>query len=235
MARSTMVDMTTIATDAPHYDVLILGSGQAGNPLAAALAARGKRTAIIERGPVGGTCVNYGCTPTKTMVASAEIAHLARRAPEFGVHTGSVQVDMARVRERKRDIVKTWREGSEKRLAQGVHLIHGEASFLAAESHGPKSIPKSIHVRLNQGGELRLTADLVVIDTGLTVNPPPIPGLAPGPGQVPFLDNVSIMELDHLPEHLLILGGGYIGLEFGQMFRRFGSRVTIVQRAEQVL
>jgi pyruvate/2-oxoglutarate dehydrogenase complex dihydrolipoamide dehydrogenase (E3) component len=220
--------MTTTST---HYDAIILGSGQAGNPLAAALAARGRRTAMVERGPVGGTCVNYGCTPTKTMVASAEIAHLARRAPEFGVHAGPVQVDMARVRERKRAMVNSWREGSEKRLSQGVDLIHGEASFLAAELQ----CPKSILVRLNQGGELRLTADLVVVDTGLTVNPPPIPGLAPGPDQVAFLDNVSIMELDHLPEHLLILGGGYIGLEFGQMFRRFGSRVTIVQRSAQLL
>src|ERR1700731_4799511 len=134
MARSTMVDMTTIATDAPHYDVLILGSGQAGNPLAAALAARGKRTAIIERGPVGGTCVNYGCTPTKTMVASAEIAYLARRGPEFGIHAGPdpVWVDMAAVRERKRNMVQSWRENSEQRLANGVDLIHGEGSFLAA-------------------------------------------------------------------------------------------------------
>ncbi|HWZ50018.1 MAG TPA: FAD-dependent oxidoreductase [Granulicella sp.] len=190
---------------------------------------------MVELGPVGGTCVNYGCTPTKTMVASAEIAHLARRAPEFGIHAGPVQVDMARLRQRKRDMVKTWREGSEKRLSYGVDLIHGEASFLPAEPQSPKSTPKSILVRLNQGGELRLTADLVVIDTGLTVNPPSIPGLAPGPSQVPFLDIVSIMELDHLPEHLLILGGGHIGLEFGQMFRRFGSRVTIVQRSAQLL
>jgi pyruvate/2-oxoglutarate dehydrogenase complex dihydrolipoamide dehydrogenase (E3) component len=221
--------MTT--TSATHYDALILGSGQAGNPLAAALAARGKRTAMVERGPVGGTCINYGCTPTKTMVASAEIAYLARRGPEFGIHTGPISVDMAAVRERKRNMVQSWRESSEKRLANGVDLIHGEGSFLAAPAQGPKSIL----VRLNQGGELRLTADLVVIDTGLTVNPPPIPGLEPGANQVPFLDNVSIMELDRLPEHLLILGGGYIGLEFGQMFRRFGSRVTIIHNGPQLL
>jgi pyruvate/2-oxoglutarate dehydrogenase complex dihydrolipoamide dehydrogenase (E3) component len=228
-----MVDMTTIATDAPHYDVLILGSGQAGNPLAAALAARGKRTAMIERGPVGGTCVNYGCTPTKTMVASAEIAYLARRGPEFGIHAGPdpVWVDMPAVRERKRNMVQSWRENSEQRLANGVDLIRGEGSFLAAPAQGPKSIL----VRLNQGGEHRLTADIVVIDTGLTVNPPPIPGLDPGATQVPFLDNVSIMELDRVPEHLLILGGGYIGLEFGQMFRRFGSRVTIIHNGPQLL
>jgi pyruvate/2-oxoglutarate dehydrogenase complex dihydrolipoamide dehydrogenase (E3) component len=215
------------ATTSTHYDVLILGSGQAGNPLAVALAARGKRTALVEREAVGGTCINYGCTPTKTMVASAEIAYLAGRGREFGVDIGSIRVDMAAVRERKRNMVKTWREGSEKRLAKGVDLIRGEGSFLAPTTPGVKTIL----VRLNEDGELRITADIVVIDTGLTVNPPPLLGL----DAVPFLDNVSIMELDHVPEHLLILGGGYIGLEFGQMFRRFGSRVTIVQNGPQLL
>ncbi|HEX4650683.1 MAG TPA: mercuric reductase [Granulicella sp.] len=220
-------DITT-ATKNTHYDVLILGSGQAGNPLAVALAARGKRTAMIERNAVGGTCINYGCTPTKTMVASAEIAYLAGRGREFGVNIGSIHVDMAAVRERKRKMVKSWREGGEKHLAKGaVDLIRGEASFLAPKTPGVKLIL----VRLNEGGELHLTADLVVIDTGLTGNPPPLPGL----DTVPFLDNVSIMELDQVPEHLLILGGGYIGLEFGQMFRRFGSRVTIVQDGAQLL
>jgi pyruvate/2-oxoglutarate dehydrogenase complex dihydrolipoamide dehydrogenase (E3) component len=217
----------TTSTNNTHYDVLILGSGQAGNPLAAALAARGKRTAMVERGAVGGTCINYGCTPTKTMVASAEIAYLAGRGHEFGVDIGSIHVDMAAVRERKRNIVNSWREGNEKRLAKGVDLLRGEGSFLAPKTPGVKSIL----VRLNEGGELRLTADLVVIDTGLTGNPPPLPGL----DTVPFLDNVSIMELDQVPEHLLILGGGYIGLEFGQMFRRFGSRVTVVQHSPQLL
>jgi len=210
--------------DATRYDAIILGSGQAGNPLAVALAATGKRTAMIERAKVGGTCVNYGCTPTKTMVASAEVASLARRAREYGVSVGDVSVDMPAVRERKRGIVKRWREGSEKRLKQSelIDVIYGEGSFLG---------PKQVRVRLNDGGERTLTAELIVIDTGLTANVPQLDGLE----SVPYLDNVSVMELDALPEHLLVLGAGYIGLEFGQMFRRFGSRVTVIGHGKQLL
>jgi pyruvate/2-oxoglutarate dehydrogenase complex dihydrolipoamide dehydrogenase (E3) component len=210
--------------DATQYDAIILGSGQAGNPLAVALAAKGKRTAMIERAKVGGTCVNYGCTPTKTMVASAEVASLARRAREYGVSVGDVSVDMPAVRERKRGIVKLWREGSEKRLKQSelIDVIYGEGSFLG---------PKQVRVRLNGGGERTLTAELIVIDTGLTANVPQLDGLE----SVPYLDNVSVMELDALPEHLLVLGAGYIGLEFGQMFRRFGSRVTVIEHGKQLL
>src|SRR5271167_1633251 len=120
-------------TEVTHYDAIILGSGQGGNPLAVALAAKGKRTAMIERVAVGGTCVNFGCTPTKTMVASAEIAYLAGRAGEYGVKIGDVSVDMLAVRERKRGVVKTWREGSERRLKQAelVDLIYGEGWFVA--------------------------------------------------------------------------------------------------------
>ncbi len=210
--------------DATRYDAIILGSGQAGNPLAVALAAKGKRTAMIERAKVGGTCVNYGCTPTKTMVASAEVASLARRAGEYGVSVGDVSVDMPAVRERKRGIVKRWREGSEKRLKQSelIDVIYGEGSFLG---------PKQVRVRLNDGGERTLTAELIVLDTGLTANVPQLDGLE----SVPYLDNVSVMELDALPEHLLVLGAGYIGLEFGQMFRRFGSRVTVIEHGKQLL
>ena len=207
-----------------HYDAIILGSGQAGNPLAVALSAKGKRTAMIERAAVGGTCVNYGCTPTKTMVASAEVAYLARRASDYGITVGQVSVDMLAVRERKRGIVKTWREGSEKRLkqAQLVDLIYGEGSFVG---------PKQLRVRLNNGGERMLTAPLIVIDTGLRASAPLIQGLE----SVPYLDNMSIMEISELPAHLLVLGGGYVGLEFAQMFRRFGSRVTVIQHGEQLL
>jgi len=204
-----------------QYDALILGSGQAGNPLASAFAAKGKHVAVIERAFVGGTCINYGCTPTKTMVASAEVAYLARHAAEFGVRTGAVSVELPIIRNRKRNLVQSWREGSEKRL-KDVDLIHGEASFLS---------PKEIQVRLNQGGSRTLTAPIIVIDTGLSPGRPDLPGL----DTVPALDNVSIMELDRLPEHLLVLGGGYIGLEFAQMFRRFGSRVTILQDGPQLL
>jgi pyruvate/2-oxoglutarate dehydrogenase complex dihydrolipoamide dehydrogenase (E3) component len=207
-----------------HYDAIILGSGQAANPLAVALAAKGKRTALVERGQVGGTCVNYGCTPTKTMVASAEVAYLAGRGAEFGVRTGPISIDMPVVRERKRAMVKSWREGSEKRIAgaKGLDLIRGEGSFVDA---------KTVRVRLNAGGEGMLTAGLIVIDTGVSGSAPPLPGLE----GVPYLDNASVMELDRVPEHLLVLGGGYIGLEFAQMFRRFGSRVTVVQNSGQLL
>jgi len=220
-----MAESTSQSTDKPmHYDAIIIGSGQGGNPLAVAFSDKGKRAAMIERTAIGGTCVNYGCTPTKTMVASAELAYQARRAGEYGIRLGDVSVDMAAVRERKRGVVKSWREGSEKRLANAaqVEVIHGEASF---------SGPKEVRVRLNEGGERVLTSDLIVIDTGLTATIPPIRGIE----TVPYLDNVSIMELGEVPEHLLVMGGGYIGLEFGQMFRRFGSRVTVVQRGKQLL
>lgn len=216
--------MSGTSSNPTHYDAIILGSGQAGNPLAAALAAKGKRTAMVERAFLGGTCGNYGCTPTKTMVSSAETAYLARRAADYGITVGSVAVDMPAIRERKRGMVKKWREGAETRLenAKLVDIIFGEGSFVS---------PREVLVRLNAGGEQRLTSELIVIDTGVSPALPKLEGLA----SVPHLDNVSIMELDEVPEHLLVLGGGYIGIEFSQMFHRFGSRVSIVQDGKQVL
>jgi len=209
-----------------RYDAIIIGSGQAGTPLARTIAAemKGSRTALIERSHVGGTCVNEGCAPTKTMVASARVAYLARRSADYGVVTGSVSVDLGRVRQRKRDIVERFRGGDERRLAQnpGITLIRGEAHFTG---------PSAVEVRLADGDVRSLTADWIFINTGARPLVPPVPGL----DRVPILDSTSIMELDTVPDHLLILGGGYVGLEFGQMFRRFGSRVTIVQRAEQLL
>jgi len=205
-----------------HYDLIVIGSGQCGNPLASAFFAAGKSVAVVERDAVGGTCVNYGCTPTKTMVASAEVAAMARRADEFGVRVGEVAVDLRAVVERKRGIVAASRKSSEKKYAHGIKLFRGTGSFTA---------PKRIHVQLNEGGERDLTADIVVIDTGLSPALPKITGI----DSVPHLDNVSIMELEELPRHLLVLGGGYVGLEFAQMFRRFGSEVTIVQRGSQLL
>jgi pyruvate/2-oxoglutarate dehydrogenase complex dihydrolipoamide dehydrogenase (E3) component len=207
-----------------RYDAIILGSGQGGNPLAIALAAQGKRTAMIEKSAVGGTCINYGCTPTKTMVASAELAYMARRAPEYGIKLGKVSVEMSVVRERKRNMVQAWRERREQRLQQAglVDVIYGEGSFVA---------PKQLRVRLNDGGERVLTADLIVLDAGLTPSAPALEGLA----NVPYLDNVSVMELGELPKHLLVLGGGYVGLEFAQMFQRFGSQVTVIQNGKQLL
>lgn len=211
-------------TETRHYDAAIIGTGQGGKPLATALAGAGYRTAIIERGDVGGSCVNEGCTPTKTMVASARAAYLARRAPDYGVETGPVNVDMKKVRQRKRDIVERFRSGGEKRLhsTDNLDLFMGEARFAG---------PRELEVALNGDGSVRLSADRIFINTGTRPAVPPVEGLE----DVPFLDNRSVMELDEVPEHLLVLGGGYVGLEFGQMFRRLGSRVTIVQRNAQLL
>jgi pyruvate/2-oxoglutarate dehydrogenase complex dihydrolipoamide dehydrogenase (E3) component len=202
----------------------VVGAGQAGGPLATALARAGRRTALIERQHVGGTCINEGCTPTKTMVASARVAYLARRAADFGVRTGTVSVDMAAVRQRKRDIVTRFRSGSRKSLeaADGLDVLFGSARF---------SGPRQLEVELTDGGTAQLSADLVFINTGARPSVPPIPGL----DDVSHLDSTSIMELDQVPDHLLVLGGGYIGVEFAQMFRRFGSRVTIVDQGPQLL
>jgi pyruvate/2-oxoglutarate dehydrogenase complex dihydrolipoamide dehydrogenase (E3) component len=206
-----------------EYDLVILGSGQAGNPLATDFAAAGKRVALVERAFVSGTCINYGCTPTKTMVASAQRAYQARTAAALGVHTGEVRVEMTEVRARKRRIVEDFRARGEKRFEKGnPELIRGEASFTG---------PKELVVALKSGGERRLRAPLIVIDTGTTPRVPDLPGLA----ETPFLDNVSITELTEVPEHLVVLGGGYIAVEFGHMFRRFGSKVTLIQRGGQIL
>ncbi|HEX4835131.1 MAG TPA: mercuric reductase [bacterium] len=207
-----------------RYGAIVIGSGQAAGQLSITLAGTGRKTALIEREHVGGSCVNEGCTPTKTMVASARVAYLARRAADYGVRTGPVTLDMARVRERKGNIVTRFRSGGEKSLrrTENVDLIMGAARFTG---------PKSVEVRLNGGGTQLLTADLIFINVGNRPARPPLPGL----DRVPALDSTSVMELDTLPEHLLVLGGGYIAMEFGQMFRRFGSRVTIVQRAGHVL
>ncbi len=207
-----------------HYDAIIIGAGQAGGPLSTALGQAGHKTAIIEREHVGGTCINEGCTPTKTMIASARAAYVARRAADFGVHTGSVSVDMTAVRKRKRDIVDSFRNGSQGRIekSENVDLLMGEATFVG---------PKAVEVHLNDGSVQQLTADLIFINTGDRPSVPPLEGLE----NVPYLNSTSIMELDVVPEQLLVIGGGYIGLEFGQMFRRFGSKVTIVQRGKQLL
>ena len=207
-----------------YYDAIIIGSGQGGNPLASAFAAAGRKTAIIERERVGGSCVNVGCTPTKTMVASARVAHLDRRSADYGVQDGPVTVDMVKVRQRKRDIVESFRGGSEKRIeaTENLDLFMAEARFTGS---------KEIEISLNDGGTRQLIADEIFINVGARPASPPIDGL----DDVPSLDSTSVMELDEVPDHLLVLGGGYVGLEFAQMFRRFGSEVTIVQRGKQLL
>jgi pyruvate/2-oxoglutarate dehydrogenase complex dihydrolipoamide dehydrogenase (E3) component len=207
-----------------RFDCIIIGSGQAANPLARALAEAGLRTALIEQKHVGGTCINEGCTPTKTMVASARVAYLARRGKDYGVNGCSVSMDMRRVRQRKREIVDSFRNGSQKRLEQtkNLELIFGQASFTG---------PKEVQVALNVGGQRSLTAERIFINTGTRASLPLLAGI----DSIKYLNNASIMELDTVPEHLLVLGGGYIGIEFGQMFRRFGSRVSIIQSGPRLL
>jgi len=206
-----------------HYHAIVIGSGQAGTPLCQALAAAGMRTALIERDHVGGTCVNEGCTPTKTMIASGRVAYLARRGADYGVGTGPIRIDMRKIRRRKRHIVNLFRGGNEKRIKQtkNLDLIFAQAAFTG---------PKSIELRGRRGVGRTFTADRIFINAGCR---PAIPAL-PGLDKIPYLDSTSIMELAEVPKHLLVLGGGYIGLEFGQLFRRLGSRVTIVQRGPQL-
>jgi pyruvate/2-oxoglutarate dehydrogenase complex dihydrolipoamide dehydrogenase (E3) component len=210
------------ATEA--YDAIVIGAGQAGGPLSTALANAGWKTALVERAQVGGTCINEGCTPTKTMIASARVAYLARRAPDYGVHTGPISIDMGKVRQRKRDIVESFRGGSQRRMedTEGLDLLMGEARFTG---------PRAVTVHLNDGRTRQLTADKMFINTGARPQVPDLPGLE----EVPHLDSTAILELDQVPAHLMVIGGGYVGLEFSQMFRRFGSQVTIVQRRDQLL
>lgn len=210
--------------DSTSYDLIVLGAGQGGGPLAGSAADHGRSAALVEQAHVGGTCVNEGCTPTKTMIASARVAHLARRAEDYGVHVGDVSVDLEAVRQRKRDIVETFRAGSRRSVEEtdGLDLIEGTGHFV--DEH-------TVEVALNDGGTHTLTAPHIVINTGARPVRPPIDGL----DAVDALTSTSIMELGAVPEHLLILGGGYIGLEFGQMFRRFGAEVTIVDLGEHIL
>ncbi|HEY8226416.1 MAG TPA: mercuric reductase [Pyrinomonadaceae bacterium] len=209
---------------AEHYDAVVIGSGQGGTPLSLALAKAGWKTAIVERDHIGGTCVNVGCTPTKTMVASARVAYLSKRSAEYGVECGQVTVNMSTVRRRKQEIVESFRDGSLKNIekTEGLELLKGEARFIGL---------KSLEVVVNEGAPRQLSAERIFINTGARPAKPTIPGL----DTIPTLDSSSIMELETLPEHLLVMGGGYIGLEFGQMFRRFGSRVTIVERGAHLL
>jgi pyruvate/2-oxoglutarate dehydrogenase complex dihydrolipoamide dehydrogenase (E3) component len=209
---------------ANHYDAIVIGAGQSGGPLTGDLTANGYKTALIEQSRLGGTCVNWGCTPTKTMIGSARVAHLAQRAGDYGVNTGPVSVDLATVRQRKRDLVTMFHDGSSDaiRSTEGLDVLMGSARFVD---------PKTIDVSLNNGGSTRLTADRFFINTGTEPVIPETPGL----DTTPYLTSTSIMELGEAPEHLIIIGGGYIALEFGQMLRRFGSDVTIVNRGDRLV
>jgi pyruvate/2-oxoglutarate dehydrogenase complex dihydrolipoamide dehydrogenase (E3) component len=207
-----------------HYKAIVIGSGQGGTPWCQALAKAGWRTAIVEREHIGGTCVNEGCTPTKTMIASGRVAYLARLGEDYGVRSGRIGIDMKRVRRRKREIVNDFRNRNQSGIekTKNLDLIFGEASFTGA---------KSLQVRLKEGGQRALTADFIFINAGCR---PAMPSLE-GSEDVPYLDSTSIMELGAVPEHLVVLGGGYVGLEFGQLFRRLGSKVTIIHRGGQLL
>jgi len=207
-----------------QYDAIVIGSGQGGNPLSIAMAKAGMRTALVERKHVGGTCINEGCTPTKTMVASGRVAYLARRAADYGVHSGPVSIDLEKVRKRKRDIVDRFRNAGQAGIekTQNLELICGEASFRDS---------KTIAIRSKDGTDRLISAPRIFINAGTRASRPKLDGV----DSVPTLDNISIMELASVPDHLMILGGGYIGLEFGQLFRRFGSRVTIVNSGSQLL
>lgn len=206
------------------YDAILIGAARGTVKLVPALAGAGWKVALVERKHLGGTCVNEGCMPTKTMVASARVAYLARRADDFGVVTGPVSIDFAKVQARKAAVVETFTRKAQGMvdMADGVDLIMGEASFMS---------PSAVEVVLNDGGFERLSADRILIDTGARPAIPSIPGL----DSVAALDSTSMLGLEEIPEHLLVLGGSYIGLEFGQMFRRFGSGVTIVQRGQQLM
>ncbi len=201
-----------------RFDAIIVGAGQAGPPLAGRLTAAGQRVAVVERKLIGGTCVNSGCIPTKTLVASAHAAHLARRGAEYGVGTGPISVDMAKVKARKDDIMLADRAGVESWLdgMEGCTVIRGHARF---------EDPHTLRV-----GESLLRADRIFLNVGGRAVVPDIPGLS----GVGFLTNVSILELDALPAHLVIVGGSYIALEFAQMYRRFGARVTVVERGPRL-
>ena len=202
------------------YDAIVIGTGQAGPALAARLAGAGRKGAVIERHKFGGTCVNDGCTPTKTMVASAYAAHLASRAADYGVDIpGQPRVDMKRVKARKDAVVATSSGNVEKwmRGLKGGKVYQGHARFIA---------PREVQV-----GQEVLAADQIFVDVGGRPLVPKMPGL----DSVPYLTNISIMDVDFLPEHLIVVGGSYIGLEFGQAFRRFGSRVTVVEMAPRLI
>jgi len=204
----------------PNYDAIIIGTGQSGPALARRLVAAGRKVAIIERKLFGGTCVNTGCTPTKTLAASAYVAHVARRAGDYGVRIGGpVNVDTKAVKARKDAVVAVFHNGVERSLKtlQGCTVYEGHGRFVTQKK-----------VAVN-GSEL--AADQIFINVGARAAIPPIPGL----DQVPYLTNSTMMDIDFLPAHLLILGGSYVGLEFAQVYRRFGSEVTVIEHGPRLI
>src|SRR5689334_2993867 len=204
---------------AEHYDAIVIGVGQAAPALCARLDKEGLKTAVIERKLLGGTCVNNGCIPTKTLVASAHAMHLARRGGEFGFGVKKLEVDMRAVKSRKDAVVRHSSQGLKKWIAgmKNVSLLRGHAKFVA---------PHRVAVKGRS-----LEAERIFVDVGARAAVPDMPGIR----DVPFFDNSSMMSVDFVPRHLLIVGGSYIGLEFAQMYRRFGAEVTVVERAPKLL
>src|SRR6266478_1357699 len=200
-----------------HFETLILGSGQGGKLLAWHMARSGRRTVVVERRWIGGSCPNINCLPSKNEIWSAKVAHLVHHAAQFGTMTGPVAIDMATVRQRKRDMVDGQIAAHLHNYeTSGTELIMGSGRFVA---------PRTLEVQLNDGGTRLLVGDRVFINLGTHAAIPPIPGLeASRP-----LTHVEALELDYLPAHLIVLGGGYIGLEMAQAYRRFGSRVTVIE------
>jgi len=203
----------------PRYDAIVIGTGQAGPALVRRMAGLGMRVAVVERSRFGGTCINTGCTPTKTLVASAYAAHVARRGADYGFSAGEIKVDMRRVKARKDDVVARSNRAVERSLKnlENCRVYEAHARFMS---------PREVQV----GGEI-LTSDRIFINVGGRAAVPDIPGLE----QVHYLTNSSMMDVDFVPRHLLVLGGSYIGLEFGQMYRRFGSEVTIVELGSRLV
>jgi pyruvate/2-oxoglutarate dehydrogenase complex dihydrolipoamide dehydrogenase (E3) component len=215
-----------------HFDSIIIGAGQAGPALASRLTAAGQKVALIERKHLGGTCVNNGCMPTKTMVASAYAAHMARRAADFGVNiTGNISIDMTAVKARKEKVVLTARGniGVWLQNMKGLTLVRGHASFVDAHT----VVVKGVGLANDAGStdEQRLSADRFFINVGARASVPPLEGLV----DVPFLTNSNIMDVESVPEHLLVLGGSYIGLEFAQVFRRLGAKVTVLEASPRLI
>jgi pyruvate/2-oxoglutarate dehydrogenase complex dihydrolipoamide dehydrogenase (E3) component len=205
-----------------RFDALILGSGNGGMYLAWHLAQSGQRTAVVERRWIGGSCPNINCLPTKNEISSAKVADLARHASTFGLDTGPVTVDMEGVRQRKRDMVDYMIDGTRKQYENtGAELVMGSGRFVA---------PRTLEVQLVDGGVRMLTADRVFLNLGTHAALPDVAGLA----DAAPMTNIELLELDYVPAHLIVLGGGYVGLELGQAYRRFGSRVTIVQHGAQI-
>lgn len=209
---------------AKQYDAIVIGAGQAGSPLCRKLANAGKKTLMIEKRWIGGTCVNDGCTPTKAVVASAKAAYLAKRCTDLGVTIDSFHINMKQVKKRKDEIVLKSRNGGREAIekTENLDLLFGEAAFTG---------PKTITVKLNNGGEAEVQADLIFLDAGATPLIPEIDGLK----DIDYLTSTSILDLEEVPEHILIIGGNYVALEFAQMFHRFGSKISVLERGKRIM